>query len=128
METLLYEQTTGRLLDVEGALLAQCYSGLGPSKNVPGDQGKIGQGPIPQGVYTLSGPEDLKGGLHGPFVIRLTPASSNKMFGREGFLIHGDSISHAGTASHGCIVTVGGLVARQRILAQKCHILTVVQG
>lgn len=26
------------------------------------------------------------------------------MFGREGFLIHGDSIVHMGQASHGCII------------------------
>ena len=43
-------------------------------------------------------------GPHGPFVLRLTPAPTNEMFGRDGFLIHGDSIEHPGSASHGCII------------------------
>lgn len=127
MDTLTYEQTTGRFLDTQGALLAQCYSGLGLSKNVPGDQGKVGQGPIPKGVYTLSAVTYRGvGGPHGPFVIVLTPDPGNEMFGRSGFLIHGDSVSAPGTASHGCIVTVGGRMVREKIWAQDCHRLTVV--
>src|ERR1035438_5538324 len=34
----------------------------------------------------------------------LTPESGTNTFGREGFLIHGDSVQNPGTASHGCII------------------------
>jgi Protein of unknown function (DUF2778) len=34
----------------------------------------------------------------------LTPDPSNDMCGRSGFLIHGDSVSHPGDASDGCII------------------------
>jgi len=36
--------------------------------------------------------------------MRLTPDPSNIMYGRAGFLIHGDSTAHFGRASDGCIV------------------------
>ncbi|MGK3131451.1 tlde1 domain-containing protein [Pantoea sp. C8B4] len=36
--------------------------------------------------------------------MRLQPAPSNVMYGRAGFLIHGDSVAHPGGASNGCIV------------------------
>ena len=43
--------------------------------------------------------------LHcGTYVIRLEPDPSNNMCGRSGFLIHGDSKTHPGSASQGCIV------------------------
>ena len=38
------------------------------------------------------------------FVIRLEPDPSNNMCGRSGFLIHGDSKKHPGSASQGCII------------------------
>lgn len=41
----------------------------------------------------------------GGYVLRLTADSSNNMCGRDGFLIHGDSIKNPGTASNGCIIT-----------------------
>lgn len=114
---LAYEQSTGRLLNPDGSLLAQCYSGLGSDKNNPKSQAKGGQGPIPQGMYTLVDVENVKvSGPHGKYVIRLTPDKANEMFGRDGFLIHGDGISDPGAASHGCIVTLHG--ATEKVLAQ----------
>jgi Tlde1 domain len=80
------------------------YSGSGPGKNNPDMQGVRNVGPIPQGAYTISEPFDLDGGPHGPYVLKLTPDPANVMFGRSGFLIHGDSKENPGSSSEGCIV------------------------
>jgi len=68
-------------------------------------QNEVEHGPIPRGRYTIGAVEfaDVDG-PHGPFVLPLTPAAANEMFGRTGFLIHGDSIEHPGFASRGCII------------------------
>ena len=43
--------------------------------------------------------------LHcGTYVIRLEPDPGNNMCGRSNFLIHGDSKTHPGSASQGCII------------------------
>lgn len=57
-------------------------------------------GPIPRGAYSISEPYDTT--EHGPFVLRLTPDLGNEMFGRAGFLMHGDNATH--DASQGCII------------------------
>ena len=128
MDSLTYEATTGRLLNPDGTLLASCYSGLGKDKNNPGSEGIKNCGPLPEGGYTLTDVEDVNGGPHGPYVIRLTPDKDNEMHGRSGFLMHSDSISHPGAASEGCIVVLGGLSQRQKIWNQPVHHLTVVSG
>jgi hypothetical protein len=100
-----YEQGTGRLSHA-GQPVGECgYSGFEDGKNNPGMQGEPGRGPIPRGHYTVGLAQFVNAdGPHGPFVLPLTPDPANEMFGRSGFLIHGDSIAHAGCASHGCIV------------------------
>ncbi len=40
----------------------------------------------------------------GPFTIHLSPDQSNAMFGRGGFLVHGDNAEVNHTASEGCII------------------------
>jgi len=96
-----YEQSTGRL-SRDGAFVAEGYSGLDEAKNNAAMQEVHDRGPIPRGLYTIGSPFDTQ--EHGPFVLRLTPDPANTMFGRSGFLIHGDSIQHPGRASNGCIV------------------------
>jgi hypothetical protein len=89
------------------------YSGAEPNgKNKPNMQEIPDVGPLPCGYYTITGPpfDDPK---HGPFVLRLVPDPTNQMFGRSGFLIHGDSIEHPGAASEGCIILPRNV--RQRI-------------
>lgn len=51
--------------------------------------------------------------------MRLTPIPSNKMFRRNAFLIHGDSITAPGTASAGCIIFNSGPRKKIWDLAQK---------
>jgi hypothetical protein len=96
-----YEQRTGNLTH-DGTFLAAGYSGAGSGKNNPALQNVRDVGPVPQGAYTIGAPIDTE--EHGPYVLPLTPAASNDMFGRAGFLMHGDSLEHPGAASEGCIV------------------------
>lgn len=97
-----YEQLSGRLYSPHGLLMGVGYSGAFDCKNNPQTQSVHNRGPIPRGVYHIGEPIDTV--THGPYVLPLTPDPSNEMFGRYGFLIHGDSIIHPGTASEGCII------------------------
>ncbi|HKT90099.1 MAG TPA: tlde1 domain-containing protein [Candidatus Sulfotelmatobacter sp.] len=99
-----YRQSTGQLTDPDGTLVATGYSGHGDGKNNPALQDAHDIGPIPQGLYSIGSPTDLTGGPHGPYVLPLTPDPGNEMFGRSGFLMHGDSMGHPGEASLGCII------------------------
>lgn len=76
------------------------YSGVKPYQNDPESQCFHDLGPIPRGLYKMTGvkQEPTK------FSIILTPNIANDMCGRANFLIHGDSASHGGWASQGCIV------------------------
>jgi hypothetical protein len=96
-----YSQGTG-ILCHETAKVAEGYSGQGEDKNNPRSQSKDG-GPIPQGIYTIQGPP-FNSAVHGQFVLSLIPSSSNQMFGRSGFLIHGDSVQAPGSSSQGSVV------------------------
>jgi len=60
---------------------------------------------------------------HGPYVLPLTPSLNNQMFGRSGFLIHGDSVVNPGTASEGCIILPRAV--RQQIWGAGDHVLQV---
>lgn len=98
-----YRQSTGELLH-NGQHVATGYSGYGPGKNNPTMEGIRGVGPIPRGRWIISGtPADTQ--AHGPYVLRLVPAHGTNTHGRDGFLMHGDSLSGPGTASQGCIIT-----------------------
>jgi len=78
------------------------YSGAGRGKNNPAMQAAVGVGPIPQGLWTVIARRDSPS--TGPCTLVLVPDSNNETFGRSEFRIHGDSIAHPGTASHGCII------------------------
>lgn len=99
--TWRYEQETGQLSQ-NGVDVAIGYSGAGNGKNNPSMQDVKKIGPIPCGGYTIGEPHNTP--THGPYVLRLTPDTNNEMFGRDGFLIHGDSKEHPGQASEGCII------------------------
>jgi Protein of unknown function (DUF2778) len=122
-----YEQTSGELFNAAGELVGTGYSGFDVGKNAPSWQDHHDVGPIPRGLYTIGAPFDVKiPGPHGPFVLPLEPDANNEMFGRSGFLCHGDSISHAGSASHGCIIQA--LPVRRAIAASGDNQLHVVEG
>lgn len=119
-----YQQSTGRMVGAGGLLLAVGYSGADPNgKNNPLMQAIQDQGPIPQGNYTFEEPEDTI--AHGPYAMPLTPATDNEMFGRSGFLCHGDNIDNPGTASEGCIIIPR--FARERIWESGDRQLQVIR-
>src|SRR3954465_9319173 len=118
-----YEQRSGYLKN--GALIVGvAYSGSGLGKNNPEMQAVHNVGPLPVGFYTLDTPHDNP--TLGPFAIHLTPADTNEMYGRFAFYMHGDSHTHPGAASHGCIVC--SIDVRRKLDASKDRELEVVHG
>jgi len=97
-----YAQKTGELQQ-DGKHVATGYSGAGPGKNNPEMEGVHDVGPIPRGDWTIVGPP-VNTAEHGPYVLTLTPSVDTPTFGRDGFLLHGDSKESPGCASHGCVV------------------------
>lgn len=112
----------GTLSDKTGVQICTGYSGAGDGKNNPDAQGRHNVGPIPRGFYVIEAPVDTV--THGPYVLRLTPKADNEMFDRAGFLIHGDSVIHPGTASQGCIII--DRVHREQVWNSNDHLLEVV--
>ena len=133
MKCLTYAQGLG-VLSCEDGFLATGYAGADAGKNNPAMQDVKNVGPLPRGRYTISGPEcvgttfpcpDCHGATahrHGPYVLRLHPAQGNEMFGRAGFLVHGDN-GH-GTASEGCICI--GRSFRQQVTSEGYTEIEVV--
>lgn len=118
-----YEQSTGKLYDPFYNLVGAGYSGLGLDKNNPSDESVKDKGPIPVGLYTIEAP--INSVVHGRYAMHLDPDPSNEMFGRDMFLIHGDSITDPGSASEGCIIM--GYQIRVKIWESGDHRLVVVE-
>jgi hypothetical protein len=97
-----YVQSTGELYEPTGTLHSRGYSGRGTAKNDPAKQCVVDQGPIPRGDYTIKGAIDHP--QLGPVSMPLSPDAANNMCGRSAFYIHGDSSSHPGQASDGCVI------------------------
>ena len=95
-----YDQSSGKM-SREGKVFTG-YAGHGRGKNNPSLQSAVGIGPIPSGLWSITG---VKASANtGPFTILLEPKPGTQTFGRSAFRIHGDSIGNPGTASHGCII------------------------
>lgn len=119
-----FVQSTGELFDARSHCQDIGYSGHADGKNNPAMQDKPLTGPIPQGTYVIGAPHDTP--THGPYVLPLTPFPGNQMFGRNGFLIHGDSLKSPGMASMGCIIVARS--AREAIWNSGDHTLEVVDA
>ena len=109
-------------MTLNGVTLGHGYSGLGGDKNNPGAVTHTGTGPIPPGTWHLQGVEDSPN--TGPFTIVLEPGEGTDTHGRSAFRIHGDSVSHPGEASHGCIILPRDV--REAVWASGERTLTVV--
>jgi len=123
----VFAQATGELFcdDDLNTPLTIGYSGFGEGKNNPAMQQIHDIGPIPRGYWTIGTPEDVEtAGPHGPFVLPLTPIDGTMTYGRSGFLIHGDAVNHAGSASHGCIILNRHI--REDIAASRDQLLKVI--
>lgn len=121
MANWIYRQSTGELTH-GGVFVAEGYSGFGQAKNKPECQQLAGLGPTPQGAYLLGSLSENED--HGPLAIHLLPLTGTNTFGRSGFLVHGDSLEHAGGASHGCIIMPR--VVRERMIDSPDKQLLVV--
>lgn len=97
-----YSQRTGELQQ-DGKHVATGYSGAGSGKNNPEKENVRNVGPIPRGEWTIVGPP-VNTAEHGPYVLTLKPSADTPTFGRDGFLLHGDSKESPGCASHGCVI------------------------
>lgn len=128
MRELTYEQSTGKLWYVDDATpekavrLGVGYSGAPPFVNQTEAEALKARGPIPRGSYGVRLLGDLV--RFGPQVLFLEPLKGTEMFGRSGFLIHGDNEYGNRTASSGCIVLPRGV--RDRIAALLPVTLQVV--
>lgn len=120
--TWYYSQSTGHLTRNSKTVSKSGYSGSGKGKNNPKMQDKSNVGPIPRGNWTIGKPRDTKN--HGPHVMDLTP-NAHSALGRTEFLIHGDSVSHPGTASQGCIILPRNI--REKISGSGDHALVVTE-
>lgn len=122
MSTATYEQATG-LFTINTPLPCRFvgYAGKGRGKNNPDLQTVKNIGPLPRARYTVEGP--FTHPTKGPVCFRLIPELGQPMYGRGGFLIHGDSAAHPGDASEGCIVLPRP--AREQIARAKVWLLTV---
>lgn len=116
----IYHQSTG-VLEHNGMLVATGYSGMGNAKNNPAMESIHDNGPIPRGRYHIGRPTQSP--ITGPHIMHLTPQGHNA-HGRTRLEIHGDSLSHPGRASSGCIILP--LAIRQQISNSGDDILDVV--
>jgi hypothetical protein len=78
--------------------VADGYSGGDDGKNNPDMQAVHTVGPILQGGGSIERPP-INTAKHGPYVLRVEPASGTDTFGRSGFLMPGDS-----KESPGCVI------------------------
>lgn len=105
--TLTYRQSTGELLDADGALVAKCWAGHGQGLNNPIMEDVQCVGPLPRGLYHV-GPWQTHPRL-GQHCAPLTQIQGES-FGRSGFWVHGPSLNpdKYGQESEGCIVVPHG--------------------
>lgn len=96
-----YNQSNGNL-SRDGELIGTGYSGFDTGRNDPACEAEPNVGPIPRGVWAIG--TLFSSETHGPDCLHLLPMEGTDTFGRSGFLMHGDSIQHPGSASHGCII------------------------
>lgn len=94
------------MTNADGLLVGVGYAGHAEGVNNPALQAVRNVGPLPCGGYTISEMLDkhIIGNLVLVWCVRLTPDADNEMFGRDGFLIHGDNDEGNKSASEGCIV------------------------
>lgn len=122
----IYIQKTGGLHysgDPTSTPRFQGYAGVDPYKNDPEKQCYLDLGPIPRGIYTMTGVKQTPT----EYSIVLEADRNNDMCGRSNFLIHGESNRFPGSASEGCIIIVG-LLNRKQIWESGDHLLEVKSG
>lgn len=97
-----YLIASGEVFSPDGVYVGRGYSGQGIGLNNVDAVSQRNVGPIPPGTYIIGAA--FTHHVCGPISMRLTPTADDEMFGRDGFLIHGDNILLNHTASDGCII------------------------
>lgn len=122
----IYRIKIGDLREGDIIIARNLYSGDQSHFNDPLVQNLQGQGPIPEGVYTIGTPRDTPD--HGPYFIPLTAVRGEETYGRSAFGMHGDEIANIGKhlASHGCIIAPPDV--RHKVGASVGHLLVVLSG
>lgn len=104
----IWSQSSGALTNTStpGQMHGSGYAGHDAGVNNPAMQNVQGKGPLPQGAYTIEPQRDnvTGSGTRLPGSMRLIPDPNNRMYGRGGFLIHGDNGRGNRSASEGCII------------------------
>lgn len=99
-----YQQSTGNLTDPKGTTYYRVgYSGRDRGLNNSLMQDVPDIGPIPQGLWLIDA-EWFDDPEKGPMVVHLIPLFPTDVFGRDGFMIHGDNEEMNHTASEGCLI------------------------
>jgi hypothetical protein len=98
VRTAIYD-ITARVVYLPSGEKLEAHSGLGEHMDDPRSVGVKNRGATPPNVYQLSLRERL---FHGDRAIRLTPVEPDKMFGREGILVHSYLLGPNGE-SNGCV-------------------------
>lgn len=102
-----WDQSAGELTR-DGRFVSRGYAGNGRGKNNPSMQAAVGVGPIPCGRWRIVEKYDSQN--VGRCALKLDALDArpgddrHQETGRSAFRIHGDSVKHPGTASHGCII------------------------
>ena len=118
-----YHVISGAWENAVGKILGVGYSGYPPHTNRVESESLHNLGPLPRGLYKMT--ELIAKSSHGPDAIRLEPLPETEMFGRDGFLIHGERLMPpAGEASNGCLIL--GHDIRLEIWNSGDHLLEVV--
>jgi hypothetical protein len=119
----LFQIVRGRILKPNGQLHCAAYSGAPGFIDNPQFECFKNLGPICEGVYDMVAMVDDP--EHGPDCIILKPRFGNMMYGRDGFMWHGDSKKHPGCASLGCVVSIR--LARDAAWQSNDHVFEVVK-
>lgn len=116
-----YSQKTG-LLSRDGVALGYGYAGRDKGLNSPDHEMVKNTGPIPKGLWELGIWHTSK--EFGPIVCFLRPIGGQNVFGRGGFMIHGDNKKMNYTASEGCIILSRNLRKLIRDSGEKQIVVT----
>lgn len=122
-----YSQNQRTLTDPDGHPAGTGYSGRLDGYNNHDAQAEQDIGPVPAGSYDIGAPFVHR--VAGPVTMRLTPQPGTNDFGRDGFMIHGDSADHAAnptpenSVSHGCIILARPI--REAIAASEDKVIVV---
>jgi hypothetical protein len=118
----VWDQSEGKMYRKGHKETYSGYSGRDWGKNNPAAENAPGIGPIPAGLWKMTGVKNSPN--TGPFTIVLEPDDKTDNLGRSAFRIHGDSIKNPGTASHGCIILPRAV--REKIYGSDDHELQVI--